>query len=816
MFGNLKKQISAKSMLVYALFKSRNEKRAVFDKDINYTACGSFVDMKISGDCVVFNLTGSRVIVRILDRKIIKVSMLRSGEAEKESPAIYKKDWEGTAFDVEENDSLITIRAGLLKIEASKDKFLLTIKDNEGVINEDYGKGMGYLGDSVYCSKALCSDEKFYGFGEKTGHLNKRGWDTVNWNTDEPRKHDDATSCLYSTIPFFIGLKQGRAYGIYFDNTYKTYYNLGKDDENYYYFAGEGGTLSYYFIYGPSIKEVVEGYTALTGRMKMPPLWSLGFHQSRWSYYPESRVMDIARSFRNRDIPCDAIHLDIDYMDGFRVFTWDKDRFPDFMGMISKLHNMGFKLVTIIDPGVKADLNYDVYKEGLEKDYFCRRPDGSVFIGRVWPMDSAFPDFSNSEVRKWWAGLNRRLIDTGVDGIWNDMNEPSVFDTPTKTIPEGAVHKGDGKPIEHREFHNLYGMMMDMGAFDGIYDKNRNIRPFLLTRSGFAGVQRYSALWTGDNMSLWEHLRLLIPMNCNLGLSGLAFIGNDVGGFGQNCTGELLARWTEAGAFLPLFRNHSAFMTKDQEPWAFGEEIEAICRKYIKLRYRLLPYLYNLLYHASLYGSPVIRPMVYEFQHDEKVYDMEDQFMFGDSMLVAPVMESGRTEREVYLPCGTWADYWTGELYEGSRNVSVKAPLDTLPIYVKSGSILPEWREANNTDEIDRTELAVNIYPGQKCEYLYYEDDGTTLDYEDGRYNIIRFDMEEHTEGYEIHVSKTYSGYDSSLDKYILNIINCFEPSCIECVDDHGTVTPVEYRYESGKLKIQVFSVAGFNIKVLK
>lgn len=809
MFTKLKKQLSAKRMLIYASSKSKNQKRAVFDREGDYMDCGNFIGTKIHDGKVEFNYANCRVFVRVLDERILKISVLREGQIDMDSPAIIKKEWDNSGFEISDEGEYIHIETGLLNAYINKNRFSVSIKDIFGKISEDCEDAVEFSGSRVRCSKAIGDNEKFYGFGEKTGTLDKEKWDTVNWNTDEPDKHDDTTKCLYSSIPFFIGLRGGRAYGIYFDNTYKTYFNMGKDDPRRYYFAGEGGALSYYFFYGPSLKEVIKGYTDLTGRMKMPPMWALGYQQCRWSYYPETRLLDIAETFRRKDIPCDAIYLDIDYMDGYRVFTWDKEGFPNFQGTMKRLHEQGFNVVTIIDPGVKVDSKYDVYREGIEKGYFCRTPQGEVYIGRVWPMDSVFPDFSREEVRKWWGDLNRRLLDAGVDGIWNDMNEPSVFDTPTKTMPEDIIH---GNSMEHSEFHNLYGMMMDAGTYGGL--KGYKKRPFLLTRSAFAGIQRYSALWTGDNMSLWEHLRLSIPMNLNLGLSGVGFTGSDVGGFAGCCSGELLARWTQLGVFIPFFRNHSAIKTVSQEPWAFGEEIESICRKYIKLRYRLLPYLYNLFYRCTLDGSPVIRPMVYEFQHDEYVLSLDDQFMFGDSFLIAPVLEEGTDEREVYLPAGSWVDYWTNKVYDGSRTIKVHAPLDVIPVFVKSGAVVPEWTESNYTGQKQNNVLYLNIYPGGESGYEYYEDDGCTFDYEDKRFNLTKFAFEEQEDTYTIHVSREFQGYKSETREYIFKIINSFETGNVECTDSEGETIGCEYNFEKGFLSIKVPALKGLDIKV--
>lgn len=769
-----------------------------------FISCGKYESMKIDKDCVVFSLEGAAVKIYMLTDKIFKVVMLKDGEEEYDSPAIYKKSWEGAHFDVAEDDSRVYIKTSSISITVAKSSMNISFEDDGGCVCSDYeGFGMGWTEHGVCCVKASHINEHYYGFGEKTGPLDKRGWDTVNWNTDASGKHDDSTRSLYQSTPFFIGLNDKKAYGIFFDNTYRTYFNMAKENQDYYYFCSEGGILTYYFMYGPMIKDVVEEYTSLTGRMNMPPLWALGYQQCRWSYYPERRVMEIARTFRDEKIPCDTIYLDIDYMDGYRVFTHDKERFPDFKGMIDRLHGMGFKVVTIIDPGVKQDERYDIYNEGIEKGYFTKDRDGKVFVGKVWPDESCFPDFSREDVRKWWGSLSTRLLEDGVDGIWNDMNEPSEFVSDTKTLPEDLIHENGGKPVTHAAFHNLYGMMMDQGTLEGYMGYKKNTRPFLLSRSGFSGIQRISAVWTGDNMSLWEHLRLSIPMNCNFGLSGVSFIGNDVGGFGGNGNEELLTRWTEVGVFLPMFRNHSSVKTTDQEPWAFGKKTEDYCRRYIRMRYALLPHLYNLLRQSCNTGSPVIRPLVYEFQDDENAYAIDDEFMFGDSILVAPVMECKKTDRDVYLPEGQWIDIWSRKAIEGGRHIHVEAPIDVIPVFVKCGSIVPAWDAANYVGEKENTALHLYIYPGDVCRYSYYEDDGKTFDYRDGKYSVTDFEFKKCDDGYEFRAQKVHEGYESSIGKYVLHIACGSAPSSVT-VDGINGKEDVPFKFDKGMLSMDL------------
>lgn len=661
----------------------------------------------------------------------------------------------------------------------------LTFKDFEGnIINRDYQEGAISTEEPLGVFKKLDPEEHFYGFGEKTGYLDKAGDSLEMWNSDIPAPHVTSMKALYKSIPFFIGFKKGRAYGIFFDNTYKTYFDMGKESEEYYSFTANGGNIDYYFIAGPAIKDVIKNYTYLTGRMNLPPLWTLGYQQCRWSYFPENQVMEIAQNMREKEIPCDVIYLDIDYMDGYRVFTWDDERFPNPQEMIAKLREDGFKVITIVDPGVKKDKDYWVYNQCLENGYYVRDKDGAPFVGKVWPGDCLFPDFTDKETRQWWGSLHQELLDVGVAAIWNDMNEPAVFTDESehqepdevKTMPLSNFHKNDGRETTHAEMHNVYGLMMSKATYQSL-EQMSDKRPFVLTRAGYAGIQKYSAFWTGDNQSFWEHLRLALPMLMNLGLSGVPFIGTDVGGFSYDCTGELLSRWVQLGCFTPLFRNHSAWGTRDQEPWAFDQKTEEINRKYIRLRYKMMPYIYNLFVEASRTGLPLMRPLVLEYPEDEEVYRISDQFMFGQDILIAPIVTPATEYRHLYLPEGRWYNYWTGEVYQGNNHIMVHAPLDTLPIFIKAGSIIPNFEPMNYIGEKSIETLIVDIYPGNG-KYSYYEDDGETFEYREGKYNLIDFGLEDSEGELTLNINQKTTGFDSKLETYRLQL-NSIEPEVI-------------------------------------
>ena len=587
--------------------------------------------------------------------------------------------------------------------------------------------------------KKLEGSEHFYGLGDKTGFLDKRQYDYEMWNTDNPDPQVDNFKALYKSIPFFMALTDSHVYGIFMDNTWKSYFDMGRESEEYYWFGAKGGNLDYYYIAGDSLARVLENYTYLTGTCPLPQRWTLGYHQSRWGYMTREDVEEVARGMRENDIPCDVLHFDIDYMQDYKVFTWNRGRYDgDPEGYLKSLADRGFKAVTINDPGVKKQEGYEVYDEGVEKGYFAKTPEGEVYINAVWPGDAAFPDFGSPAVRKWWGEKQKFLLDTGVRGIWNDMNEPASFHGP---LPETVVFSDEDRKTIHGEMHNVYGHLMAKATYEGLKALDGR-RPFVITRACYAGSQKYTTAWTGDNHSIWTHLQMLIPQLCNLGLSGMPFVGTDVGGFGSDTTPELLARWVEVGCFSPLFRNHSALGTRPQEPWQFGEEVLDIYRKYVKLRYRLIPYFYDLFYEEERTGAPLMRPLVFHYEKDENARVCNDEFMLGDRILAAPVVNQGAVRRMVYLPEGKWYDYWTREEYTGPVSFVAEAPLDTCPIYVKAGSALPTMEPRSYMEEKPLDTLILDVYPG-KGSWDHYLDNGEDFAYREGKYHHYRFTVEE-------------------------------------------------------------------------
>lgn len=613
------------------------------------------------------------------------------------------------------------------------------LEDENGFHWEEYYE---YGGNIVKMSKMSQDGECFYGLGDKATHLNLKGKRLENFATDQYAFQKDQEP-LYKVVPFYIGLHHQKAYGIFFDNTFRSYFDFSHERKNITSFWADGGEMNYYFVYGPKMSDVVQTYTHLTGKPEMPPLWTLGYHQCKWSYYPESKVREVANKFRELQIPCDAIYLDIDYMDGFRCFTWNKEYFPDPKKMVSDLSADGFKTVVIIDPGIKIDKDYWVYKEALDKDYFCKRADGPYMKGKVWPGECNFPDYTNPEVREWWAGLFKELIsEIGVKGVWNDMNEPAVMDVPGKTFPMDVRHNYDGNTCSHRKAHNIYGTQMARATYEGVKRFAYPKRPFIITRSAYSGAQRYTSSWTGDNVASWEHLWIANIQMQRMSISGMGFTGSDIGGFAEQPSGELYARWIQLGVFHPFCRTHSSGHHGEQEPWSFGKEVIDITRKFVELRYQLLPYLYTMFWQYVNEGIPMLKPLVYFDQEDIQTHYRTDEFIYGNQILVCPILEPNALGRRMYLPKGNWYNFWTNEFVEGKKELWVATDYDQIPIFIKEGAIIPKYPIQQYVGQIEAPDLSLDVYyKFGKEKSVVYEDAHDGYDYNKGRFSYKSFSL---------------------------------------------------------------------------
>jgi alpha-glucosidase len=690
--------------------------------------------------------------VAALAPDLFRVGMFPAGGPPRyDSEAIAKEDWEQVEVSMQETDEELTLSTTQATARISLNPLRIGFADATGreFALDDAELGMGAVetpgadvfsepfGSPVRLYKRRERGERYFGCGERTSGLEKTGSHQVFYNVDPPLGHTASFNNLYSSIPFTLSMVNGKAHGLFFDNTHRVEFDLALEDENRAYYGAEGGAIVYYVFCGPAPADVVGRYTELTGRTPMPPLWALGNQQCRYSYMNEEEVREIASGFRERDIPCDVIYLDIHYMDGYRVFTWNEDRFPDPQGLISDLSKQGFRVVTIVDPGVKVDENYSIYTEGRARDLYCKTRDGEEYHNAVWPGVCAFPDFTNPETREWWGGNQKILTDEGVAGIWCDMNEPALFVPAGATMPDNVVHPGGrtGEARWHAQIHNTYGSLMARAAREGLLALRPDERPFVITRAGYAGLQRHAMHWTGDNSSWWEHLWMSMPQLQNLGLSGVAWAGVDVGGFGGDTNGELLARRTEFRVFQPFCRNHTTLGTRHQEPWTFGEPYESVCREMIKLRQRLLPYLYTLFEECHRTGAPILRPLLFDYPEDETTYTADDEFLLGDALLVAPITRPGVEHRHVYLPEGTWFHYWSGERFDGPAHVLAHAPLGQPALYVKANKAIPMGPDASHTGEKPVDPLTLLFYPAQGTgESTIYEDAGDGFGYEQGEY----------------------------------------------------------------------------------
>ena len=603
---------------------------------------------------------------------------------------------------------------------------------------------------------ALDEGDDFYGLGDKSGFLNKKYYEYENWNSDIPQAHTEDFHALYKSVPFLICKKKQGVYGLFFDNTFRSHINLGKEKEEYFFYAAADGNLDMYILGGETMPDVVKNYTTLTGRTPLPQLWTLGYQQSRWGYESASDIREVARQLRENDIPCDVIHFDIDYMQDFKVFTWDDKNYGKPGAFMQELADQGFKTVTIIDPGTKKEDGYFMHDEGMEYGYFATDTNGAVYVNEVWPGESNYPDFGRSKVREWWGDHHRFLVDIGVDGVWNDMNEPASF---RGELPQDVVFHDEDRETSHAEMHNVYGHYMSKATYDGLR-KHTDKRPFIITRACYAGTQKYSTVWTGDNQSLWAHLQMAIPQLCNLGMSGFAFAGTDIGGFGADATPELMARWIEAACFSPLFRNHAAKGTKPQEPYRFDEQIMGIYRKYVKLRYAFLPYLYDLFYQGEQTGLPIMRPLVLHYEDDPNTHNLNGEFLVGENLLVAPVVEQGAVHKLVYLPEGRWYDLWTGEACEGAQYILREAQLSVCPMYVKAGSMIPTYEPVSYVGEKPYDRLTLLATP-EAASYVHFQDNGTDYAYREGAYNLYAFSKDEKGTLTTVMEHENYPRYDA-------------------------------------------------------
>ena len=704
---------------------------------------------------------------------ILRVRVAAESSLPEDASWAVLSDARSKTIDVQPSQDATSVgfRTGKLDVRVEKDPLRIVVRDLSGnIISADAAqRPVRFQAGGFAIYKQMPGDEHYFGLGDKTGQFDRREQAYTLWNTDiGPQESVDP---LYKAIPFFLGINGTRSYGIFLDNTWRTWFDFGKQARDAVAFGSEGGALDYYVIYGPTPKQVVEGYAYLTGKPPLPPLWALGFQQSRYSYTPESQLRDIATRLRTDRIPSDVVYLDIDYQDRNRPFTVNSKTFPNFPGLVADLHKQHFRLVNITDLHIAHAPNqgYSPYDTGHASDHFVKKADGSEFVGIVWPGPAVFPDFTRAQTREWWGGLYQQFARDGVAGFWNDMNEPSVFDGPGKTMPLDNIHRIEEpgfatRNATHAEIHNIVGLENARATYEGMLKLRPNERPFVLTRATYAGGQRYGFTWTGDNAATWNHLRLATQMVLNLGISGIPFVGADVGGFNGSPPSDLITRWVELAAFSPFCRDHAVKGSAPHELWANGPGPEAVRRRYIETRYRLLPYFYTLADESSRTGLPLMRPVFLEFPEVFATgFDhMDTEFLLGRSLLIAPPPFAETMDPYVVsFPVGPWYDFWTGEkmaaqpsgpsivdIANGGAGAKFQEPrpihpsLETMPVYVRGGSVLPMQPLIQNTDETPAGPLELRVYPGPQCNGSIYLDDGHTLDYQQGKFLRQQFNCE--------------------------------------------------------------------------
>jgi alpha-glucosidase len=704
---------------------------------------GSVQKVEKLPDGVELTAGKAKVRVTVFREGIFRVRVAQAGTFPKDFSWAVIEAPEPSAIKIDDGKDEVRLSSGTIVARIHKSPLLIDFQRETGdvLVADDSNLPMAWENGRVHVWKKMPEEEGYYGLGDKAGPMNRRDRAFTMWNTDAYAWRE-STDPLYKTIPFFIGLRKGLAYGIFFDNTWRSNFDFGKEGHDFYSFGAEGGEINYYFFAGPTPAKIVQDFTALVGRAKLPPLWTFGFQQSRYSYEPEERVYEVAKTFRDKKIPADAIYLDIDYQDKNAPFTINSKEFPTFEKMITDLSAEGFHTVLITDLHIKkdADHGYAPYDTGAKDDVFVKRADGTTFVGAVWPGESVFPDFTIARAREWWGGLYKSFVDMGVAGFWNDMNEPSVFLTASKTMPLDVRHRlDDGTTLPHLAIHNVFGMENVRATEEGLLKLRPNERPFVLTRAAYAGAQRYAATWTGDNVSVWNHLGMSTPMLLSMGISGYGMVGDDIGGFAGSPTADLLTRWIEAGAFNPIYRDHTAKGTANQEPWVHGPKHEAIRKRFIEERYRLLPYIYTSVEEMTRTGIPLMRPLLLEYPQSPEFFNDDSEFLFGPDLFVSPVTTELQDEKAIQLPPGSWYDYWTGEKSSDRELKKLNPGLDQVPVYVRAGAIVPRQPLVQNTGETPKGPLELRVYPGPDCKGALYQDDGHSLDYEKGSFLRVNY-----------------------------------------------------------------------------
>jgi len=680
---------------------------------------------------------------------IVRIRMSEHKKARDESFAVSSEVRKAhLTLHVSTDHKLISLATSSLIVKLDPKTLAIRITDMQGqvLLADASGQAVRFDGQGFHMRKVMPQNAHYFGLGDKTGPLDRRDQAFSLWNTDN-FGFGDYTDPLYKSIPFILGLDNtGKSFGLFMDNTWRSYFDFGKSERDTLNIGAEGGDIDYYVMTGKGPKDIISAYGYLTGHAPLTPEWALGFQQSHWSYMTQGEVKSIADTLRKDHIPADVLYMDIDYQDHNKPFSVNTQAFPDLKALVSDLKAQDLHLVLITDLHIAHAPNqqYKPYDSGEASDIFVKNPDGSDFVGKVWPGDAVFPDFSRKVARQWWGQQYKDFAKLGVGGFWNDMDEPSVFEVATKTMPLDVVHtiEDDGfttRKASHAEMHNVYGMLNSRATYEGALVNTPNTRPFVLTRASYAGGQKYAATWTGDNSSTYAHLKLATYMLVNLGLSGFSYVGDDIGGFaGNQPSADLLTRWIEIGAFNPIFRDHYQKDKPAQEVWVNGPDHEAIRRRYIEERYRLMPYIYALAEENSRNGLPLMRPVFLSYPEvvakGDHLGGTDDQFMLGDNLLIAPSSAPESPQAyDISLPSKGWYDYWTSQRLDEAA-IKETPRLDHLPVFVRPGAILAKQPLVQSTMQTPSGPLEIHVYLGPDCQGHLYFDDGVSFDYKKGAY----------------------------------------------------------------------------------
>ncbi|GAO45459.1 putative alpha-glucosidase [Flavihumibacter petaseus NBRC 106054] len=759
----------------------------------NWQKAGDCTSFAANGNTVVFNTAGkAKLSVKFSSGSVVKIWYDPKGAFKRnnESFAVINENLEPLSeIRVEEQAQSYEVFTGKLRVRVNKYPLQVQVFDKyQKLLLGDY-KDLGHVseGNATAAFKTLRSDEHFLGLGEKSGPLDRRGRSYRMWNSDKPcyGVNEDP---LYKSIPFFMSSYR---YGIFFDNTYKTQFKFGTASDEYYSFEAPNGEMVYYFIHGNDYKQIIEQYTQLTGKPILPPDWAFGFSQCRGLYTNEKLARSVAAEFRKRKIPCDIIYQDIGWVDGLQDFNWHKDKYTDPKGMVSYLDSMGFKMILSQDP-VISQATQRQWREADSLHYFAVDSSTGKSYDMPWPWggNCGVVDFTHPAVADWWGAQQQKPLNDGVRGFWTDMGEPAWSNEDATERLRMKHYLG-----MHDEIHNVYGFSWDKVVKEQFEKRNPNKRVFQMTRAAYAGLQRYTFGWSGDSgngdnvLDGWNRLANQVPIGISAGMGVLPFWACDISGYCGDvkdypAMAELYTRWMQFGVFNPLSRAHHEG-DNAVEPWLFGKEAEDICRKAIELKYRLFPYIYTYAREAHEKGLPLMRALILEYPEDENAFKVDDEFMFGHELLVAPVLKKGAVSRNVYLPEGEWIDFNDGKtVYNGGQVINYPAPLAVTPIFVRKGSIIPMMPVMQYIGQEKNHPVYAEIFPHDNREeatFTLYEDDGNSLGYQKDEYGTVQFTCKKEGAGYSVSVvTDTKNGFvQNSHRNIVLNLHLNRKPSAV-------------------------------------